>query len=61
MRTLYLSRIKRNDSTGYALKQILDKKYFESLDGYKGRILFVGINYDEKEKTHTCEINAYEK
>ena len=60
-RPAMIIELKRNDSAGHALKQILDKKYFESLDGYKGKLLFVGINYDEKEKTHVCEINAYEK
>jgi hypothetical protein len=32
------------------------KKYFKALEGYEGKFLFVGINYGEKEKTHTAQI-----
>jgi hypothetical protein len=52
--------LKRNSSTGSALKQIRQKKYSQRLDNYNGRILFVGINYDEKKK-HRCEIVEVEK
>lgn len=53
--------LKRNDSVESAIDQIRDKKYFESLANYSGDILFVGINYDEKDKTHTCKIERFEK
>lgn len=53
--------LKRNGSTESALNQIKDKKYFMSLEHYKGNLLFVGINYDEKTKTHTCRIEKFEK
>ena len=52
--------LKRKSSTQSAINQILEKKYSERLGGYKGRLLFVGINYDEK-KHHTCEIVECEK
>ena len=52
--------LKRNSSTESALNQIREKKYSERLSGYNGRLLFVGINYDEKKK-HTCEIVEVEK
>ena len=39
-----------------AIKQIKDKKYFESLEEYKNNMLLVGINYDRKTKTHKCKI-----
>ena len=39
-----------------AIKQIKDKKYFESLEEYKNNMLLVGINYDRKTKTHECKI-----
>ena len=44
-----------------ALDQIKEKRYFESLSHYQGNLLFVGINYDEKKKTHTCKIETFEK
>ena len=53
--------LKRNDKAESAIDQIRKKEYFRSLDNYKGEILFVGINYDEKEKTHTCSIERFEK
>ena len=53
--------LKRNDKAESAIDQIRKKEYFSSLDNYKGEILFVGINYDEKEKTHTCSIERFEK
>ena len=51
--------LKRNDSAESAIDQIRQKQYFDSLSHYKGNLLFVGINYDEKEKTHTCRIEKF--
>ncbi len=53
--------LKRNNSTESAINQIKEKKYFSHLDHYSGNLLFVGINYDEKKKTHTCKIEKFEK
>ena len=53
--------LKRNGSEGSALDQIREKQYFVSLSHYQGNLLFVGINYDEKEKTHACRIEIFEK
>lgn len=53
--------LKRNDCAESAIKQILQKHYFASLEYYSGDLLLVGINYDEKEKTHTCVIEKMEK
>lgn len=52
--------LKHNKTTESAIKQIKEKKYFDSLNSYRGEILFVGINYDDKEKTHTCRIEKFE-
>jgi hypothetical protein len=52
--------LKRNSSPESALNQIREKKYSARLNDYSGRLLFVGINYDEKKK-HTCEIVEVEK
>ena len=53
--------LKHNKSAESALDQIKDKKYFDSLKDYKGGLLFVGVNYDEKDKTHECRIERFEK
>ena len=53
--------LKHNKSAESAIDQIREKKYYESLERYKGDLLFVGIDYDEKAKTHTCRIERFEK
>ena len=53
--------LKHNKCAESALDQIKEKKYFDSLKDYKGGLLFVGVNYDEKEKTHTCRIEKFVK
>ena len=53
--------LKRNDSTDSALNQIKEKRYFDSLSHYSGDLLFVGINYNEKEKMHSCSIERFVK
>lgn len=53
--------LKRNGSAESALNQIREKQYFESLAQYSGDLLFVGINYDENNKTHACQIEKFVK
>ena len=53
--------LKRNDCVESAIDQIKDRQYFDSLEHYSGDLLFVGINYDEKDKTHSCKIERFEK
>ena len=53
--------LKRNDSAESGLDQIRKKKYFDSLRQFEGELLLIGINYDEKEKTHTAKIEQMEK
>lgn len=53
--------LKRNGNTGKALEQIKEKRYFDCLSHYQGRLLLVAINYDEHSKTHTCNIEEFEK
>ena len=38
-----------------------DRQYYDSLKHYQGNLLFVGISYDEKMKTHTCRIEKFIK
>ena len=52
--------LKHGKSAEGALAQIKEKRYFESLKHYQGNLLFVGIDYDEKEKTHECRIERFE-
>ena len=59
-RPAIIIELKRNSCTESAIDQIKEKKYFASLEHYQGNLLFVGINYDEKEKTHTCKIEKFE-
>lgn len=53
--------LKHNRTAETALNQIREKQYFDSLADYKGELLFVGISYDEKEKTHECRIEKFMK
>ncbi|MEE1542985.1 MAG: AAA family ATPase, partial [Paludibacteraceae bacterium] len=52
--------LKHNKSAGSALQQIKDKNYCQALNNYKGDLLFVGVNYDEKTKEHCCKIERLE-
>ena len=53
--------LKHNKSTESALQQIKDRNYHEALNHYYDNLLFVGINYDEKTKKHTCKIERFVK
>ena len=53
--------LKHNKSSESALGQIKAKNYHESLNLYYDNLLFVGINYDEKTKEHTCKIERFVK
>lgn len=41
-----------------AIRQIRDRQYPQALEGYRGEILLVGINYnkEDKNKKHSCVI-----
>ncbi len=60
-RPAMIMELKRNDSTGNALQQIRNRQYFKPLEDYYGKILFVGINYDEVTKTHTASTEWFTK
>ncbi|MDY4189614.1 PD-(D/E)XK nuclease domain-containing protein, partial [Treponema porcinum] len=53
--------LKHNGIAETALNQIKEKKYYDSLSNYSGNLIFIGINYDEKTKTHTCKIERFIK
>jgi hypothetical protein len=44
-----------------AIAQIKSKRYVSKIEQYTGDILLVGINYDKKEKRHTCVIESVSK
>ena len=53
--------LKWNKDVTTAIKQIKEKKYPLSLQGFAHDILLVGINYDKKTKEHTCSIEKLAK
>lgn len=48
--------LKWNHSAEGAICQMKDKGYIQALEGYKGKLLLVGVNYDKKTKKHECVI-----
>lgn len=48
--------LKYNQSCHAAIQQIKERKYIRALEGYCGEILLVGINYNKKDKRHSCVI-----
>ena len=55
-----LIELKWNHSCGGAIEQIKEKGYCDAISNYGWDILLVGINYDEKEKKHSCQIEKFE-
>lgn len=53
--------LKWNKDAEGAITQILDRNYPKVLTNYGGKILLVGVNYDENTKTHDCVIREYKK
>ncbi|MBR6043259.1 MAG: AAA family ATPase [Paludibacteraceae bacterium] len=53
--------LKHNKSAQSAIGQIRERNYCQALDKHYDNLLFVGINYDEKTKVHTCKIERVVK
>lgn len=53
--------LKWNKNAEGAIKQITDRNYPKILTNYGGKILLVGINYDDDTKVHDCKIEEYKK
>ncbi len=53
--------LKWNKTDTAAIAQIKDREYPTILKNRKGKIVLVGINYDEKTKVHTCKIETVTK
>ena len=60
-RPAIIIELKHNKTPETAMEQIKEKAYGEAFSNYTGKVLFVGINYDEKEKTHSCRMEWFEK
>jgi len=52
--------LKQNGTAETALEQIESKKYINIFDGYHGKVLFVGINYESKTLCHDSKIEYVE-
>ncbi|MBR4694546.1 MAG: AAA family ATPase, partial [Selenomonadaceae bacterium] len=63
--TVLVVELKWNRSAEGAIEQILRKEYPDSLKGYGGDILLVGVNYDKNapagERKHSCRIVKMEE
>ena len=53
--------LKWNKETQGAIALIKDRNYPKILTNYGGKIVLVGVNYDEDTKKHACEIEEYKK
>ena len=51
--------LKWNRSAAGAVAQIKDREYASWIREYTGDILLIGINYNQKEKKHTCVIETW--
>lgn len=52
--------LKYDKTAGATIEQIKERKYTKALEGYTGEMLLVGINYDKKQKTHSCRIEKFD-
>ena len=58
---LLLVELKWDKSAAGAISQIKKKHYIQVIEDFGGDILMVGINYNSKNKTHSCIIEKYQK
>ena len=53
--------LKKDASAKIALEQIKERDYVSRVKEYTDNILLIGINYDSKNKQHSCVIEEYPK
>lgn len=53
--------LKKDASAKIALEQIKERDYVSRVKEYTDNILLIGINYDYKNKQHSCVIEEYPK
>ena len=51
--------LKWNDSAGGAIQQIKDKEYVNTIEGFGGEVLLVGISYDKDSGEYQCRIEKW--
>ena len=51
--------LKWNDSAGGAIRQIKDKEYVNTVEGFGGDVLLVGISYDKDSGEYQCKIEKW--
>ena len=51
--------LKWNDSAGGAIQQIKDKEYLNTVEGFGGVVLLVGISYDKDSGEYQCRIEKW--
>ena len=52
----FIVELKVDDTPDNAIQQIKDTNYMQTLDGYTGAKLAVGISYNKKDKKHFVKI-----
>jgi len=55
-----IMELKSGKSAMEAVDQIKERQYPKALEGYGGRLLLVGINYDRDKKKHSCVIEEWQ-
>lgn len=56
-----LVELKWDKDADGAIRQIKEKKYVQSLEDYKGNLLMIGVNYDQKTRKHECVIEKFSR
>ena len=51
--------LKKGHTAEGALQQIKERRYYEPLTRYEGRLLFAGVSYDPDTHQHTCRIEEW--
>jgi hypothetical protein len=53
-----IAELKWDRSADAAIRQVKEKQYPKALEGYRGDLLLVGVNYSKKTKKHECHIEC---
>ena len=59
-KTALVIELKYNKNANTAIRQIKEKQYTQTLEGYVGEILLVGISYNKSTKKHSCVIEKHQ-
>ncbi len=56
----FVFELKVNRTTKTAMKQIEERKYGADMLHYRGNLMLVAVNYNTRNKKHTCQIKHFE-